>query len=130
MAIASVLYVWRPFITELYMALHAEQSNAPDGCVWSRQIEHAVRWLRIFLSGELAGIIKTYSLDVFMGTGPEVVITWDASRYGWNSSSCRTVRRVLCMQFPSAKMMRSISPLLPVQQTWEALCGLICLRLW
>lgn len=31
MAIASMLFVWRPFISELYVALQAEQTHAPNG---------------------------------------------------------------------------------------------------
>lgn len=33
MATASVIFVWRPFISELYMALHSEQSHAPSCCI-------------------------------------------------------------------------------------------------
>ena len=72
---ASVIFVWRPFVSELYMALHSEQSHAPNCCIWTKQIAHSVPWLRTFLSGDKAGIVRSYSLEVFNHVGPEVMIT-------------------------------------------------------
>ena len=45
MAIASVIYVWRPFVQELYSALHCTDSHAPKGCVWTKQISHSFQWI-------------------------------------------------------------------------------------
>lgn len=134
MAIASVIYVWRPFIAELYTALHAQQTKAPQGCVWTKQIEPAVKWLRTFLSGELAGIQRVYSLDVFAGSGPEVVITWDASPFGMGGTLQIAGRFIEFFAIPISKEdeihMATKAGTHEGQQTWEALCGLICLRLW
>ena len=134
MAIASVLFVWRPFIAELYTALHMEQSNAPQGCIWSKQIVHSVRWLRTFLAGEQAGITRQYSLDVFCSKGPQVVITWDASPFGMGGTLQIQGRFV---EFFAIGISKDDQQILGTQagshegqQTWEALCGLICLRLW
>jgi hypothetical protein len=33
MSIATIIYVWRPIVQELYGALHEKQTNAPQGCV-------------------------------------------------------------------------------------------------
>lgn len=82
MAIASMLFVWRPFISELYAALHAEQTHAPNRCIWTKQIAHTVQWLRAFLAGERAGIIRCYTLEAFSNKGPEILITRDASPFG------------------------------------------------
>ena len=120
MAIASVLFVWRPFIAELYTALHMEQTKAPDGCVWTKQIVHSIRWLRTFLAGEQAGITRHYSLDVFRSSGPEVVITWDASPFGMGGT----------LQVGGQSILSTRAGSHEGQQTWEALCGLISLRLW
>ena len=100
----------------------------------SQQIEHAVRWLRIFLSGELAGIVQTYSLDVFMGTGPEVIITWDASPYGMGGTLQVAGRFEEFFAIPISeddeKHLSTAAGSHEGQKTWEALCELICLRLW
>ena len=134
MSIASILFVWRPFISELYMALHEEQTNAPQGCVWSKQIAHAAIWLRTFLAGEMAGIQRIYLLKVFKQEGPEVTITWDASPYGMGGALQVGGK---FMEFFAIHIGKEDEEHLSTksgtsegQQTWEALCGLICLRLW
>ena len=131
MSIASVIFVWRPFLAELYMALHA---RAPDGCIWTKQIKNAVQWLLTFLSGEKAGIRREYLLDVFTGVGPEVTITWDASPYGMGGTLQVAGRFVEFFTIPISKddedHLSTVAGSSEGQQTWEALCGLICLRLW
>eukprot|EP00435_Cladocopium_sp_Y103_P049753 s2113_g15.t1 len=134
MAIASIIYVWRPFISELYTALHAEPSKAPQGCVWTKQIEPAVKWLRTFLAGELAGIQRIYLLDVYTANCPEVIITWDASPYGMGATLQLAGKFI---EFFAIQISEEDEVHLSTragshegQQTWEALCGLICLRLW
>lgn len=79
MSVASVIIVWRPFVQQLYTALHAEQTHAPAGCIWTKQVESAFGWLITFLKGEHAGIRREFTLAAFRRTGPTVVITWDAS---------------------------------------------------
>eukprot|EP00435_Cladocopium_sp_Y103_P050888 s1251_g15.t1 len=134
MAIASVLFVWRPFISELYVALHAEQSHAPNGCVWTKQITHSVQWLRTFLAGEKAGIVRAYSLDVFNNMGPEIVITWDASPWGMGGTLQIQGTFAEFFAIPISEEdqihLSTKAGTHEGQQTWEALCGLICLRLW
>eukprot|EP00435_Cladocopium_sp_Y103_P055167 s446_g18.t1 len=134
MAIASVLFVWRPFISELYVALHADQTHAPNGCIWTKQIAHSVQWLRTFLAGEQAGIIRTYSLDAFNSRGPEIVITWDASPYGMGGTlqvQGTYVEFFACQISKDDEYHLSTqSGTHEGQQTWEGLCGLVCLRLW
>eukprot|EP00435_Cladocopium_sp_Y103_P022058 s1576_g5.t1 len=134
MAIASIIYVWRPFISELYTALHAEPSRAPQGCVWTKQIEPAVKWLRTFLAGELAGIQRIYLLDVYTANCPEVTITWDASPYGMGATLQLAGRFLEFFAIPISKEdevhLSTQAGSHEGQQTWEALCGLICLRLW
>eukprot|EP00435_Cladocopium_sp_Y103_P022772 s4904_g5.t1 len=134
MAIASVLFVWRPFISELYTALHASQTHAPGGCIWTKQIAHSVHWLRTFLSGEKAGIVRCYSLEVFNNCGPEIVITWDASPYGMGGTlevQGTFVEFFACQISEDDELhLNTKSGVHEGQQTWEGLCGLIALRLW
>ena len=83
MAIASVIYVWRPFVQELYSALHCTESHAPKGCVWTKQISHSCQWILAFLAGEQGSI---NSLAHFRREGPEVIIAWDASPWGMGAT--------------------------------------------
>lgn len=93
-----------------------------------------MRWLRVFLSGELAGIVRVYSLEVFVGSGPEVTITWDASPYGMGGTLQVAGQFVAFFAIPTSKddesHLSTAAGSHEGQQTWEALCGLICLRLW
>ena len=134
MAIASVLYVWRPFIQELYVALHTSQTNAAEGCVWVKQVRHSLEWMATFLSREEAGIKRVYTLEHYRGAGTKVVITWDASPYGMGAMLqldgviheffaipiSEDDQRILCTEAGTSEG----------QQVWESLAGLIALRLW
>eukprot|EP00435_Cladocopium_sp_Y103_P074415 s25_g48.t1 len=115
-------------------AMHAEQTHAPAGCVWTKQITHSVSWLRTFLSGEKAGIINVYSLDVFNNKGPEVIITWDASPYGMGGTlqiqDTYAEFFAIAISEDDQIHLSTKAGTHEGQQTWEALCGLICLRLW
>ena len=71
MAIASVIFVWRPFIQELYTALRCTVTNAPKGCVWSSQVRHSVLWLLTFLESENQSIQRVYSLNHYLRQGPK-----------------------------------------------------------
>lgn len=130
MVIGSVIFVWRPFISELHVALHAEQTHAPNGCIWTKQIMHSVRWLRTFLAGEQAGIVRTDDLEVFNHAGPEVVVTWDASPYGMGGTLQINGTYVEFFAIGQDDEIHLSSGTHEGRQTWEALCELICLRLW
>jgi len=45
--IASLLYMWRPFVSSLWSPLLAENldSTAPPGCLWSKWIWPAAFWI-------------------------------------------------------------------------------------
>lgn len=82
-AIASVIYTSRPFTHGLYSALRVEDSHAPQGCVWTRQLYHSLAWIKTFLSGEGGCIERIYSKDNFLTRGPRVLTTWGSSRMAW-----------------------------------------------
>ena len=134
MSIASVIVVWRPFVQQLYTALHAEETHAPSGCVWTKQIESAIHWLLTFLKGEQAGICRKFTLAAFRRQGPVVVITWDASPYGMGATLQIQGQFV---EFFAVRISQADQDILGVQagdckgqQVWEALAGLIALRQW
>ena len=134
MSIASVLFCWRPFIQELYVALHVEESMAPPGCVWVKQIRHTSIWLLTFLSGEMAGILRRYNLRNFVGNSSRVIITWDASPFGMGATLQINGRfsEYFAIQISEedTQFLQTPSGTHEGQQVWEALAGLISLRLW
>ena len=134
MAIASVLYVWRPFIQELYVALHETQTQAPSGCVWVKQIRHSLEWMETFLSHEEAGIKRIYTLEHYRGVGSKVVITWDASPYGMGAmlqvDGVITEFFAIPISEDDQRILQTQSGTSEGQQVWESLAGLVALRLW
>ena len=134
MSIASVIYVWRPFIQQMYTALHSEEGHAPSGCIWVKQIQHACRWLLTFLAGEQAGITREFTLAAYRRQGQRVTITWDASPYGMGATLQIEGRFV---EFFAIRISQLDQEYLETpagdsrgQQVWEALTGLIALRQW
>lgn len=132
-SIASVLYVWRPFVQEMSAALHAS-SEAPPGCVWVKQIRHAATWLIKFLSAEVQGIRRVYSLQHYRGDGPRITITWDASPYGMGATLQRDGTFVGYFAAPiydtDEHIFETHAGTSHGQQIWEALAGLVALRVW
>ena len=134
MSIASVLYTWRPFLHELYAALHCKESKAPAGCVWTKQLQHSLHWLQCFLSEENGHIVRVFSVQHFLRAGPQVVITWDASPYGMGATlqvdgEFREFYAIAISDIDCQLLQIEVGSS-SSQQTVEALAGLISLRLW
>ena len=51
---ASVIYVWRPFLNDLYGAMPFPSkesiSAAPTNCIWLKQIRPSLCWMRAFFA--------------------------------------------------------------------------------
>ena len=83
--VATVLYVWRPFLSQLWAALaarDAELTNAPSNCVWTKQIETSLCWIQSFIRGQTGAITRTYSFSAFFGAKSPVEVTTDSSIWG------------------------------------------------
>jgi len=82
--IASLLYMWRPFVRSLWSPLLAENqdSSAPPGCFWSKRIWPAAFWILAFLSKAHGAVSRTFSIETFLGAGKQIAITVDASPWG------------------------------------------------
>ena len=134
MAIASVIYVWRPFVQELYSALHCTESHAPKGCVWTKQISHSFHWILAFLAGEHGSIVRDYSLAHFRREGPEVIITWDASPWGMGATLQVSGQFIEFFAIPidpiDETTLQTPKGSSDGQEVWEALAGLVALRVW
>ena len=133
-SIASVIQVWRPFVQQLYQAMHMEDTKAPKGCIWTKQVSHTIRWLLIFLQGERLGIRREFSLASYLRQGPTVVITWDASPYGMGATLQISGEFVSFFAVDiteyDQEVLQTKSGDCRGQQVWEALAGLVALRLW
>ena len=72
-SIASLLYVWRPFVHMLYGAIQAcaEGSAPPTGpnTRWVRQIRQPVDWILAFLTGRVGDLTRRISLDSYLRRG-------------------------------------------------------------
>ena len=137
MSVASVLHVWKPFISQFYAALHTEKAaNAPKACTWTSQVRTGLLWILGFLdhNGEATITKRRWDLQEFLGQGVEVCITWDASPWGFGATL--TVGGKMTeyiygsptdfeVELLHLKIGSSES-----QQTLECLGGLVAMRHW
>ena len=83
---ASVLFVWRPFLSELWAALQAFDggrcSGAPAQCVWTCMVAPALSWIRAFLKQTKGTLEVTYRVDAFLNLGRRLQIVGDACIWG------------------------------------------------
>ena len=66
MNIASLLYVWRPFLSAFWAAISSESGLAPQNCRWVKQIAVSLWWLKAFLTDEPLLIERVFTLDVLL----------------------------------------------------------------
>ena len=86
--IATLVYAWRPFLNQIWAALSqhdTELSRAPTQCVWTKQIVNSLTWLLAFIRGQQGSITRTFSYNSCFGITAPVVITTDASIYGYGA---------------------------------------------
>ena len=84
--IASLIHVWRPFLSNIWNALTPANSDkrpgAPNGCIWTKQVIHDLEWIPEFLKGACGTIVRDFRLDAYKGLGRHVKIVSDASPSG------------------------------------------------
>ena len=137
MNIASVIHAWKPFVMQLYAALHSEKAaNSPKACTWTSQIRLPLTWILAFVNQQSSDRIikRVWDLAEYMEDGYRIIITWDASPWGFGAvlhmdgeiheyfydQPCEMDLQVL-----QVKVGESSS-----QQAFESLCGLIAMRHW
>ena len=80
---AGLLFALRPFLQQLYEAIHAGTGSATSGDrIWTKQIRHSLTWLRSFFKGEVSGVVRHFEVSEFNGDGDQLEIGTDASPYG------------------------------------------------
>jgi hypothetical protein len=85
MHIASLIYMWRPFLAEVWTAIGSHNlasSNAPLNCLWSRQISHSLHWMQAFLWKQAGTLSRNFTCDAYFRVGRQVEIITDASPWG------------------------------------------------
>ena len=132
MHIASLVATVRPFLNELYAALHSDKGSKAS--IWTKQVQPALVWLLTLLKEEGYILERKYELSSFLGQGKHVVLELDASPWGLGG--------VLIIDSSiSSWFSCSLSPyecdLLGIcvgsstaQQIVEALAVLVALRCW
>eukprot|EP00435_Cladocopium_sp_Y103_P069516 s60_g33.t1 len=137
MNIASVIHAWKPFVMQLYAALHSPKTeNTPVNCTWTTQVKSAITWILVFVGQQRPNQIirRVWSIQEYLSDGSSVVIGWDASPWGFGAVlyinhvitdyfidvPCETDLEILQVQAGSSQ----------AQQAFECLCGLIALRHW
>ena len=104
MHIASLVPTVRPFLNELYAALHDKNRTGPTAhSVWAKQIVHSITWLLALLQRNRGTLTRTYDLDVFFGHGDTVD---------------------LCVLFPSFRLRHSSSMMLSPMRSQHPVCTL------
>ena len=132
--VAALLWTWRPFLQWIWGALYDRSSSAPLNCIWTKQIEHAIFWMKAFLSGTHGSLSRTYYLDAFLNRGSAVGITIDASPWGLAAYLCINDAPVAwfssCItEVDELQFSKSIGSC-EGQQLWESLAALVALRVW
>jgi hypothetical protein len=137
MHMASLVHTIRPFLTDLYGAIHSKDlaaSGAPSGCVWTRQIHHVLLWMAAFLSERPGSLHKLYPLSAYRRSATRIGMHLDASP--WGLGGYLSVDGDIVAWFASALSDAELSALQlqrgssSAQQAVEALCALVALRAW
>ena len=134
MSIASLIFVWRPFLSSFWAALAVEDTNAPENCVWTKQVSQTLYWLRAFLRAEKGHIERVFTIDAFFNRVVSLEVTTDASPWGiggWVSLDGKPISwfsdRV--SETDASLLQRDIG-VHESQQAFEALAILVAVRRW
>ena len=84
---ASMVYIWRPFLAEMWAAISEASSptkahNGPKGCVWKKQIRPALLWFKAFLQRKTGALQITFLVSAFKNSGRKLRIVGDACMFG------------------------------------------------
>jgi hypothetical protein len=135
MHIASLVPTVRPFLNELYAALHDKTRQGPmDQCIWARQVSHSVSWLQALLMRNQGQLKRSFDVDVYFGRGAHVDMCLDASP--WGLGGFLTENGTITSWFACA-ISNEEAGILGItvgsstcQQIVEALVVLVALRAW
>ena len=128
--VASLVFIVRPFLSEMWAALAAESG----GRIWVKQFTGSLTWLAAFFALEPCRLSRSFVLRDHLSRGPRTRIITDASP--WGLGGVVSVEHRILGWFTSELDHRDSRrygvPLgdAAEQQIWEALALLVALRLW
>ena len=133
--VANMVWVLKPFLEELWAAVEATaSSNAARGCVWRKQIQNALTWIRSFLLMQRGPLRREWHLSSFVDKVISVMMAFDASP--WGIGAVLLINGIPTQYF-SSRLSRHDEIRYQYrigdssgQQTWEALAILAALRAW
>jgi len=134
--VSSLIMFWIPFVAQLWAPLSesARSSDAPAGCVWVKQVKHALLWILAFIENQRGTVARTYTVEAFVGNEFDTQIVVDASPWGIGAILVLHGRPV--SYFGDALTENDEGQLQikrgesAAQQAVEALCVLVALRAW
>ena len=130
---ASLLVVIRPFLQQLWGAIHAKNTG-PSNTVWTKQIAHTLSWLSAVFLGQSPGLERTFMVSDFLGQGDRLEIGTDASPHGlggWLAEN-GVIRKYFYSQISvhDLNIFELEAGSCEGQQVFESLAILVALRAW
>ena len=132
---AGLLFALRPFLQQLYGAIHAGTGSATSGDrIWTKQIRHSLTWLRSFFKEKISGVVRHFEVSEFNGDGDQLEIGTDASPYGLGGWIAKQGQILEFFHDPishsDAELYKHQICSSEGQQTWECLAILVAARKW
>ena len=134
--VASLLHVWRPFVSMLWAPLYDMRSRCPFGAgrVWRCALDIPLYWIRAFMSKSRGTLERKYRLSDDLGLGQQYSITTDASptRMGAWLMIDGVIEEFFSVEVTwiDQEVLDTRAGGSEGQQLWESLTVLIALRLW
>ena len=134
--IGSLIFALRPFCADLWAAIYSDPSTwAPRGCIWVRQIHHALIWINAFFeaSGSRA-LSRHFSARAMFNRAGNIEIIMDASP--WGLGAALFIDGMPLEYFCSIVDQHDVDVLgltigsCVAQQTVEALTVLVAMKMW
>ena len=70
MHIAPIIYVWRPFLSDVWGALSdLDKAKGPKNCIWTKQIKRTLIWWGAFWDGKTGTLVLTVRVDSYCRKG-------------------------------------------------------------
>ena len=132
---AGLLFSLRPFLHQLYGAMHTSSSHLDShNGIWLKQIRHSLSWLDAFFSEELLGVVRHFEVSEYLGDGTQLELGTDASPFGlgvWLSKNGVIIKYFHdAVTQADADLFGHKIGSCEGQQTWECLALLVGARLW
>ena len=131
---AGLLITLRPFLQQLWAAIHVTDQSAPTNTVWRKQVEHSLTWFQAVFNHSMPGLDRTFNLYDYLGQGDIVEVGTDASPWGlggWLARNGVIAHFFHCpVSIHDTKILGIEYGSHESQQVLEALAILVAVRAW